>query len=109
MNLVELENVSGPRVRQGARLKKTRSNRTTTHDCSRRSADAEIGVRGTRGTRLFFWKVTSGVHRNSRRRIYTPSARQFGAKRRQPGIPGGGHSKSTICTRAITPACPSTT
>src|SRR5882724_2222983 len=57
MNLVELENVSGPRVRQGARLKKTRSNRTTTHDCSRRSADAEIGVRGTRGTRLFFERV----------------------------------------------------
>jgi len=46
MNLVELENVSGPRVKRGARLKKTLATGPRRMIVARRSADAEIAVRG---------------------------------------------------------------
>jgi hypothetical protein len=45
MNLVELDNLSGPRVKRGYAVGETSSNRTTADDCSRTSADAEIAVR----------------------------------------------------------------
>ena len=60
MNLVELESVSGPRVKRGCAVEENSSNRTTADDCSRRSADAEIGVRRYR---VFFGKCAEEIER----------------------------------------------
>ena len=61
MNLVELESVSGPRVKRGCAVEENSSNRTTADDCSRRSADAKIGVR--RYPPLFFGKSAEEIER----------------------------------------------